>query len=223
MGANVGMFAIVGSAVTPTRIVAFEPEPQIAASLARTFRVNGLAARVESVAVGERPGVAKLYLSNTTDASNSLREGHRTAIGTIDVQVVTLDGYCRSTRHWPVLLKIDTETTEPEVLRGAPELLRRRPWLVCEVLPGGASGEIDAILVPLGYRFFQIGAHALPVIRQATTGFESLDAPNWLFLPGEPPAGLWDAVLRWRRRIEACRPARRIRPARPRHDGDDQE
>ncbi len=53
-------------------------------------------------------------------------------------------------------MKIDTESTEPDVLRGAAKLLARdRPNIFCEVLKGrGAEGLLEEILEPLGYRFF---------------------------------------------------------------------
>jgi FkbM family methyltransferase len=206
IGANVGLYTLLGAGLTQARVVAFEPEPSIAAALAWTIRLNRLSARAEAVAVGAREGPAPLYISDTTDASNSLNPGFRHATGTIEVPVVTLDGYCRSAGQWPELLKIDTETTEPDVLRGGPELLGRRPWILCEVLPGGAGSEIEGILGPLGYRWFQIADEMPPVERDRIVGHEALEASNWLFLPGPPPAGLWDAAIDWRRRIGDCQP-----------------
>jgi FkbM family methyltransferase len=207
IGANVGLYTLLASALTPTRAIAFEPEPTIAAALAWTIRVNGLVARVEPIAVGARNGRAPLYLSAATDASNSLRPGFRDATGTVEVPVVSLDNYCRTRRAWPELLKIDTETTEPDVVRGAAALLRRRPWILCEVLTDAAGAELEALLGPLGYCWFQIIEGELAVEREVIGRHATLDAPNWLFLPSRPPPGLMEAASGWRRRIQQLAPA----------------
>ena len=202
VGANLGLYTLVGTALTRARIVAFEPEPTVAGALAWTTRLNGLAADAEAVAVGDHNGVATLYISDTTDASNSLNPAFRDAVGTVDVPLVTLDAYCQRTRRWPGLLKIDTETTEPAVLRGASQVLGRRPIILCEVLPGGAGAEIEAILRPLGYHWFQIEETLPPRAQDGIVGHESMEATNWVFLPTAPPPGLWENALEWRRRIE---------------------
>ena len=53
-------------------------------------------------------------------------------------------------------MKIDTETTEPSVLRGMRHVLSRdRPTLVCEILRDRVdTNAIDAELRPLGYKYF---------------------------------------------------------------------
>jgi FkbM family methyltransferase len=202
IGANIGLYTLLASGLTPAFVVAFEPEPEIAAALASTIRLNGLAARVEPIAVGARNGRAPLYLSAATDASNSLRPGFRESTGTIDVPVVSLDSYCRSRRAWPQLIKIDTETTEPDVVRGAAALLAHRPWILCEVLPGAAGAELDALLGPLGYTWYQIVHGGQPVERDDIAAHATLTASNWLFLPHRAPPGLWEAASGWRRRIQ---------------------
>jgi hypothetical protein len=137
--------------------------------------------------------------------------------GTLEVPLVSLDSYCRATRRWPEHLKIDTETTEPAVLRGARRVLERRPVILCEVLPGGAAEEVEEILGPLGYHWYQIEDEAPPVVRERIAGYESFGATNWLFLPGPAPPGLRDATVAWRGRIDACAPTpRRRHPGRRR-------
>ena len=53
-------------------------------------------------------------------------------------------------------MKIDTETTEPSVLRGMRRVLSAdRPTIICEILQGRVDvTAIDAELRPLGYKFF---------------------------------------------------------------------
>ena len=73
------------------------------------------------------------------------------------VSVITVDSFVRENAIEGVdLVKIDTESTEPQVLLGMIETIRRdQPAIICEVLKGRASEKLLAqILRPLGYRFY---------------------------------------------------------------------
>jgi hypothetical protein len=73
------------------------------------------------------------------------------------VPIVSLDRVLERKALGPVgLIKIDTESTEPEVLASARATLARdRPWIVCEVLQGrGAEAGLEAVLRPLDYTFY---------------------------------------------------------------------
>jgi hypothetical protein len=75
----------------------------------------------------------------------------------VDVPLLSLDRFMAQREIERVdLIKIDTETTEPSVLRGMTEALRRdRPTMVCEILKGRVdAASIEALLRPLGYQFF---------------------------------------------------------------------
>ncbi len=83
-----------------------------------------------------------------------LREGN--LIGT-KVKSFKLDEFIKERNLDRVdLMKIDTESTEPEVLQGASSLLQRdRPTLIREVLQGcGSEKPMEEILLPLGYKFY---------------------------------------------------------------------
>jgi hypothetical protein len=73
-------------------------------------------------------------------------------------------------------MKIDTETTEPQVLSGMTETLAKdHPLIVCEVLKDrGAESRLEAILSPLGYRYYHLTPSG-PVLRQHVEGH-----PRWL-------------------------------------------
>ncbi len=88
-----------------------------------------------------------------------MRSGGAEIVAT-EVPVVTLDEYARELGIGRVdLVKIDTETTEPDVLAGMRAVLERdRPTIFCEVLSGhDAESRIEAQLAPLGYRFHRLG------------------------------------------------------------------
>jgi FkbM family methyltransferase len=212
VGANVGPAALILPAVLDVPVVAFEPTAEVAAVLRRLVALNKLRCTVEEAAVGERDGTATLFIS-PTDTSTSLQPGFRVATGERTVRLLSLDSYIRSSGLRPSLLKIDTETTEPAVLAGAVDLLKSRPWIVCEILPGWTEDKIEEILRPLGYRMFQI-VDAVPFVERDTIAGNPNPQQdrNWLFAPEVPTPSIWDAVARWRRAIDACEPPRDLPP-----------
>ena len=73
------------------------------------------------------------------------------------------------------MVKIDTETTEPQVLRGMMETMwRDRPAIVCEVLGRGSEQALEQILGPLGYHYYLL-TPAGPAERDHVEGH-----PEWL-------------------------------------------
>jgi FkbM family methyltransferase len=212
VGANIGVYAWLASALTDAEVVAFEPTPDLAAHLRAVCLENALATTVEELALGARAETATLYLSARGDSSNSLRAGFRPATGAIEVEVVQIDGYVDRTGRPPAVLKVDTESTEPDVLRGASRLLAdHRPWIVCEVLAGRTESELMAILGPLGYRYHLIDG-STPLRRRDMIVGDPV-ALNWLFTPVDPPPTFWDSVAVWRSALAALPPPVRLTPA----------
>jgi FkbM family methyltransferase len=200
VGANVGPHALFVDALLGVPVVAFEPAADVADALRHVIALNGLRCTVETLAIGASDGTETLFIS-PTDTSTSLRAGFRSAKAEISVPVRSLDSFIRERGIRPSLLKIDTETTEPAVLRGASDLLAARPWLVLEVLPGWTEEELEDLLLPLGYLAYQI-ADPFPMVRHdRLVGHASLEAGNWLFAPVEPGREVWQAIDRWRAAI----------------------
>ncbi len=217
VGANIGPHGFLVPALLDVPVVAFEPTAAVAAALQHIVELNNLPCTVVATAVGEQNETATLYIS-PTDTTTSLRAGFRDPKREASVAVQSLDSYIRASGLTPGLVKIDTETTEPAVLRGATRLLESRPWIVCEILPGWTEAEIESLLLPLGYRAFQI-TDALPLPRMdAIVGHASFQDANWLFAPEDPDEGLWSAIGRWRRAIDACAPGRDLPPLTTRRD-----
>jgi hypothetical protein len=70
---------------------------------------------------------------------------------------VTLDSFSQEAGLGNLdLVKVDTESTEPDILEGMASVLEQhRPHIFCEVLAGRADERrLEAILRPLGYRFY---------------------------------------------------------------------
>ena len=137
VGANVGQFTTALKAFVPgARILAFEPDPTVAAALADNARNLG-EVRTIAAAAGESPGTLELYRHHVSLMS-TLRPG---AVETYDLEnrvavpVVRLDD--ATAELGPVdLVKIDVEGFEIEVLRGATALLGRTRYLLIELSLG---------------------------------------------------------------------------------------
>jgi FkbM family methyltransferase len=204
VGANIGVYSLVGAATTRAQLVGFEPEPGLAAAFEAIARLNDLPCVIERVAPGRDTGSATLFLSAATDTSNSLSEGFRPARGTIEVPVERLDDYVARTLLIPRVLKIDTESTEPAVIRGGLRLFERhRPWIICEVLAGLTETELMALLGSLGYHYYRLGPEGEPHEMATVVGDATYRNRDWLFAP-EPVTLEYNELLRrWHNAIAA--------------------
>ena len=206
VGANIGVFALLAAAVTEAEVTGFEPTADIAEAFEAIVRANDLRCRVEAIALGASDGTATLQLSGKTDSSNSLRVGFRPTIGTVDVPLERLDAYCARTGVRPTVLKVDTEATEPDVFRGAVELLATtRPWIVCEVLAGRTEAALMDVLRPFGYQWFHI-TDVMPFTpTDVIAGDPTYRHLDWLFAPEPPSDRFWARAAAWRDSLAACR------------------
>ena len=210
IGANVGVYGLVARALTDRTVRGFEAVPDLAALASQIAAANGLAYPVEDVALGAEPGVATLYLSDHSDTSNSLAAGFRPSSTSLSVPVETVDAIAAKTGERPAVIKIDTETTEPEVLRGAAETVaEHRPWILCEVLARAHCGPaLMEAVASWGYHWYHL-AGEFPLAEAAEIRGDN-DAMMWLLAPEPPSRGFWDAAQGWRDRLAACVP---IEPA----------
>jgi FkbM family methyltransferase len=207
VGANVGVFSLLGAALTDAEVIAFEPTPDLAAVARGLARDNGLRFEVEEIALGASTGTATFYLSSVTDSSNSLLEGFRPSDRAIDVATETLDDHVQRTGRAPAVLKIDTEATEPDVFRGgARTIAEHRPWIICEVLARRTEAELEELLSPFGYTWYQITAERKLVPRRELFGDRAYRFNNWLFAPEAAPDDFWAQVTGWRERLVTCVP-----------------
>jgi FkbM family methyltransferase len=192
VGAHVGYYTLLAAHANPAgRVFAFEPLPAIFERLQRLVALN----RLENVtchasAVGDADGTADFYhVPNGLPSSSSLSYDFMCSAGALcrtPVPVLTLDRFLQANGVGRVdLVKLDTETTEVQVLRGMAETLRRdRPHLVCEVLSRpGVAEPLEALLEPLGYRYYHLTA-AGPVPRPRVEGHPVWK--NYLFTTRAP-------------------------------------
>lgn len=173
IGANKGSFIFWLSRWCGTgRVVAFEPQPELARRLAEVCRVIGLDnVRVEAKAVYLHSGDQELFVpaGHSPGASLTHKAAEAKSFTTLSVPVVALDDYFDENDE-VTLLKIDVEGAELGVFKGAARILRRHaPLLVFECenrhLASGHVGDVFSYLEALGYQgSFVCRDRLLPIV-----------------------------------------------------------
>jgi hypothetical protein len=111
--------------------------------------------------VGEKEGTAEFFHTASelpTSSSLSLEfMSHTENLVSDSVPIITLDSFVKENNiKYVDLMKIDTESTEPDVIKGMYETLQRdQPTIFCEVLKGrGSEKPLEELMHALGYRFY---------------------------------------------------------------------
>ncbi len=108
IGANVGTYSILASAVRAARTLAFEPGPVAFKHLTDNIRLNGIDSLVQSHCVAIGRGVGRLRFTTGLDTGNHIAPNGKGTDGSallevIEVPVVPLDQFAAR----PALIKID--------------------------------------------------------------------------------------------------------------------
>lgn len=199
IGANTGVFSLLAARAGVARVHAFEPAPRIFDLLERNVRLNRLhQIECHPVAVADRKGTAVLYIPPgdvPTEASTS--QGFRKMTQEVVVETTTIDEFVGARNVGAVdLMKIDTESTEPQVLSGARQLLETsRPVMICEVLKGLTEERLHALLSPYGYRYFWLTDRGL-VPRERIEGDGDFRFLNYVFVTREREDAVHEAAAR---------------------------
>ncbi len=178
VGANVGVYVLqLAHWVGPTgRVIAFEPNPAARSVLERHLQLNGLGNVVSIVpaAVGERARRATLYTASA-DGMSRLDVPNEALANTIavEVDVLTLDEYCRSANLQPECLLMDIEGFEVAALRGGRDTIERgrgHMQIVVEMHPGswGNTGagrdDVASLLHDLSLRPIPLTGQRDPLV-----------------------------------------------------------
>jgi FkbM family methyltransferase len=159
IGANKGSFIYwLSWWVGDGRVLAFEPQLELARYIQRLCRIIGLGnVTVEAKAVYSHSGDRDLFVPDGHGPGASLQ--HRTPEGrnftTLSVPVVALDDYFKESDRI-TLLKIDVEGAELALFKGAERILRQHaPLLIfeCEnrhLAPGNVQ-DVFSYLAGFGY------------------------------------------------------------------------
>lgn len=152
IGANRGALLKEFIRVAPSAMhVAVEPLPRHAKSLSRRFPK----ATVHQIALSDERGTARFRQVIGAPEHSSLdgigHDADGKKVTYFDVELRTLDDIAPETTRF---VKIDAEFAEYRILRGAPQLLARKPYLAFEL--GANYDEIWELLTAAGYGLYRL-------------------------------------------------------------------
>lgn len=189
VGANTGFFSLLALASGAREAHAFEPVDEIAEVLRANAAISEMTGRLTLCrsAVGQARDSKTLYFPladhGLAETSASLNAGFRAEHSeTREITVTTLDARFADAdlAGAPVILKIDVETMEPEVLKGAAGFLaRHRPAILVEILPGADADFFTKFAARHSYEHVDLYAD----LRRTDEIEPSLERPDHLFLP----------------------------------------
>ena len=158
VGAYFGPYTLLASRLVGSegRVYAFEPDPVARALLARNVRENGARnVTIVPYVVQAQPGTAWLSSERLGNALTSVDPSH----GLLEVEAVTLAGFCREHGVTPAVVKIDVEGGEASILTEKAEpFVSRLRALVVEIHERRlrASGQQPAQLLELFARWGEL-------------------------------------------------------------------
>ncbi len=168
VGANTGYYSLLAAGMGARHVWAFEPVPDIRTILKANVDESGWARRISisPLALSDEEGSFAMFLPDAghglVETSASLNPHFRARHeGSIEVQVTTLDAFMDAQLPgWDssdLFMKIDVESLEPQVLRGASRLIaQRRPFLVLELLQQSDQEFFVSFLRGCGYTRFHL-------------------------------------------------------------------
>jgi FkbM family methyltransferase len=166
IGSNSGLFATLAKVYNlGSKVVAFEPQPNVYGVLKRNNEVNKFDIVCENCALSNEDGIIPFYnygnntfsTHNTTAGSlnKSWRPDNQTSI---DVSVMQLDSYLIEKNIKKIdLIKIDVETFEYEVLLGYKENLpKHKPMIILEIQDDTIAKNITSLFNDEDYLYYNI-------------------------------------------------------------------
>jgi FkbM family methyltransferase len=208
VGANRGVFAELMLRHS-LDVVAFEPNPRVAAQLRRAFR-NAIL--VEQCALSDRDGQVELLVP--IHAEGFALDGHATLSAEIAAQFSDAERVTVPARRLDCFrgrnvgfIKIDVEGHEMSVLAGGRSLIdEQRPNLLLECEErhvANAVQNVESFMRQLGYfGFFVFHRRLLPVREFDAQVHQRLEAPhgdyinNFIYLPNSDAAPAIDQFVR---------------------------
>lgn len=189
VGANVGVYSVLSAKFTD--VWAFEPVSELVLQNKMMQKANNVTYELFEFALAAQDGTTTIYLpasEGEVAANASINSGtwqaQQTTSSRSTVLTRTFDSVCADKGRWPDLVKIDVEEAELGVLRGMSELMKRRPKIICEILPLARTdhAETQQLLAERGYTIMALttcGAFQLSGIPRDRTFW------NFLLLPEE--------------------------------------
>lgn len=222
VGANGGLYSFLCKCLfrSACEVTAFEPAPDTFRWLEAINRANFLEIATVKAAVSDTTEDVTLYLSEKSDASNSLNENFKEKHkGTVKVPCVTLDGYIEETGRAPDFLKIDTESHEINVLRGARRHIEtHRPTFIVEAIQKGDTDygrQISEFFSQVGgYHYYHLTKGKMLTKHDTIFGQVDSEQRDWLVSPVEVPATFRGLARDWASELSLCAARTNIGPAK---------
>lgn len=193
IGAHLGVFSLLAADANSTsRVFAFEPQPTNFRFLCAHIESSGMRERITpfEAAISDHTGTDQLLLKGTSGSTLAKDFWADSAtLSQAQVQTTTLDDWLLSNQvslspH--SILKMDVETHEPAILRGAQKALSQEPAIFCEVLATFTEAELTELLPASRWKYFWIGPDG-PVERRRIIGDPAWQYNNYLFLSPSSP------------------------------------
>ena len=158
VGAHTGVYSLAALAAGASEVHSFEPHFANFARMQLNFRGNGFHLNhAHMLAVGGRSEWSTFHLPTALEylsTGGGLTE--RQNARQFPIEVVALDEFLELTARGRVgVMKIDVEGLEPDVLRGAADILvQSKPIIFFECIDAVSGASVRDILAACGYTFF---------------------------------------------------------------------
>lgn len=156
-GAYIGDSALILNQLSPKKIYAFEPVSEIFEKMVETVNLNNLNTVIEPVKSGldEKSGESEIYINGPMSSAaqgqisnNAVKE---------KINITTIDEFVAKNNLNVGLIKIDTEGTELNILKGAENTIKsQKPTLIVGIYHNGQEFfEVKPLIESwnLGYKF----------------------------------------------------------------------
>lgn len=192
VGAHIGYYSLLAAAANrKAQVYGFEPLPMVYARLEKNIALNDFKnIKSFAIALGTHRHEAQFYyiadnrgcgIPSSSGLSLEFMSSSGVPLTSTIVPVLSLDEFAEAQALENMdLIKMDTEETEPDVLRGGMRSIRKfQPTIICEVLRA-ENPELEEILSELSYDFYYLGAKG-PEKQTKIKAFGARD--NYLFKP----------------------------------------
>lgn len=179
IGANVGVYSILGSAHCKAQTIAIEPIPDTSRLLKKNIELNGIdnLVRVRNCGLSSKPG--KIFFTTSLDSANHVKSDQDDQSEEyLEIPTLPLDAILGS--ESPSLLKIDVEGFEQEVLSGGTATLSNNA-LKAIIIELNGSGlkygfkdeDIDSLLLSHGFKVYSYNPFTRDLIESVFSNTEN--------------------------------------------------
>lgn len=157
VGANIGSYTVLASAVAGAHATAIEPVPSTFVRLKNNISINNIEERVQLVNAGVGSSDGLLHFTSDRDTVNHVLPDGESNEHSIEVKIRTLDEICRN--RIPTLIKMDVEGFELHALKGATNILSNNTLQAMIIELNGSSqrygisdAEIHQFILSFGFQ-----------------------------------------------------------------------